>query len=85
MTKNELAKKIQAVESGAKALSEAITELVGKDPSGLIGAHAFAAQFHLQDALNRVSNITMFLAQRVDENVEAAVDKAVEESKIRVL
>lgn len=85
MNKSELSDKIKRIEAAARELTKAITDLVGENPGGLIGAHAFASQMHLQDALNRVSNITMVLAQKTNESVESAVDEAVETSKIRVM
>lgn len=85
MNKQELVQKISAVEQGAKALTSAINELVGTEPAGPVATHAFAAQFHLQDALNRVSNITMFLAQKTDESIEAAVDKATAAGNLKLV
>lgn len=85
MKNQELVQKISAVEQGAKALTQAINDLVGTEPAGPVATHAFAAQFHLQDCLNRISNITVFLAQKTDESIEAAVDKATAGSNLKII
>lgn len=85
MKNAELANKINAIEKAAKALTIAINDLVGQEPSGPVATHGFAAQFHLQDALNRVSNITVFLAQKTDESVEAAVDEATATGNLKLV
>jgi hypothetical protein len=85
MSKNELAKKIHAIELAAKDLTVAINELVGPKPTGAVASHGYAAQFHLQDCLNRVSNITVFLAQKTDESVEAAVDQATSAGHLKLI
>jgi len=85
MKNAELVQKIQAIESGAKALTAAINDLVGNGAEGPVAAHAFAAQFHLQDCLNRISNITVFLAQKTDESIESAVDKATNAGNLKII
>lgn len=86
MTKIELSNRVKAVEDGAKLLTGAINALVaGSEQVPAVASHAFAAQFHLQDALNRVSNITVFLAQKTDESVEAAVDAATSNGNLRIV
>ena len=85
MNKSELAKRISAIESAAKALTIAINDLVGPEPAGAVASHGFAAQFHLQDCLNRVSNITVFLAQKTDESLEAAVDQATAGGNLKIV
>jgi hypothetical protein len=85
MNNAELAEKIQAVEKSAKGLTVAINELVGPEPEGPVATHGFAAQMHLQDALNRVSNITVFLAQKTDESIAAAVDDATASGNLKII
>lgn len=85
MNNAELASRIKAVEDGAKALSGAINGLVDGFAEGPVANHAFAAQFHLQDCLNRVSNISVFLAQKTDESLESAVDKATNAGNLRIV
>lgn len=85
MNNADLMTKIMAVENAANELNKAIQELVGPETTPQIAAHAFGAQFHLQDALNRVSNISRLLAQRTDEAVAKTVDDAAAKGQLRVL
>ena len=76
MTNQDLAIKQAEIHATAAKLSQLIGELVGPQPTPQIANAAFAAQSHLQDGLNRVSNIFMFMSQRTDENIEATIDAA---------
>ncbi|TXH09818.1 MAG: hypothetical protein E6R03_16205 [Hyphomicrobiaceae bacterium] len=76
MNEIELKLKVQKVFNAGSALSEAVNELVGKEPSSLIASHVFMVNQHMQDALNRVSNIAALLRQTTSEGVAAAIDEA---------
>jgi len=81
----ELKQRMSEVFSAGSEVSKRLAELTGKDPQGLLGVHAFVANQHLQDCMNRVSNIGALMSQMTDENVQATVDAAAAAGNIRLM
>jgi len=85
MTTVELKQKMSAVFSAGNEVSKALSDLAGNDSQGLVGVHLFVANQHLQDCMNRVSNLGALLAQLTDESVAQTVDNAAAAGNIRVM
>lgn len=85
MNTAELKQRMSEVFAAGNEVSKRLAELAGKDPQGLIGVHVFAANQHLQDCMNRVSNIGALMAQLTDENIQATVDNAAAAGNIRLM
>lgn len=85
MNTAELKQRMSEVFAAGNEVSKRLAELTGKDPQGLVGVHSFVANQHLQDCMNRVSNIGALMSQLTDENIQQTVDTAAAHGHIRLL
>lgn len=78
-------KRMQSMLEGIGRELEATLNSAGPNQHPLIGGWMFSLSRDLESVMHRANDILMVLADRCDEAVEAAVDKALRDGKVVVV